>query len=290
MSKILPIISTKGGAGKSTQAGNIAGFCADAGLNVLLIDGDHSQPTASSLFRLEYEAPNGLFELLMQLVDLSQPESIISKSAIPNLDVIVSNDPHDRLPAAILHAPDGRMRLRNILQHLLFTSYDIIIIDSKGAASVMLETILLAATDFAIGVIKPILPDTREFLRGTLGLIGGLVPLTNYGITIPSVRILANCVEDTVLDRTTLNELSQIIENKTYPFSDAISLSLLDTTIPKLEIFKNGHAQGQPVHRLEYRTSRKTPAAAVIVHHLVSELFPQWVTHFDNVLLREVRS
>ncbi|WP_336844089.1 ParA family protein [Providencia rettgeri] len=290
MSKILPIISTKGGAGKSTQAGNIAGFCADAGLKVLLIDGDHSQPTASSLFRLEYEAPNGLFELLMQLVDLSQPESIISKSAIPNLDVIVSNDPHDRLPAAILHAPDGRMRLRNILQHPLFAAYDVIIIDSKGAASVMLETILLATTDYAIGVIKPILPDTREFLRGTLGLIGGLVPLTSYGITLPSVRILANCVEETVLDRTTLNELTQIIESKAYPFAEAIPLSLLNTTIPKLEIFKNGHAQGQPVHRLEYRTQRKTPPAAVIIHDLACEIFPQWKTQFDRVLQQEVRA
>ena len=290
MSKILPIISTKGGEGKSTQAGNIAGFCADAGLKVLLIDGDHSQPTASSLFKLEYEAPNGLFELLMQLADLSHPDSIISKSVIPNLDVIVSNDPHDRLPAAILHAPDGRMRLCNILKHPLFTAYDVIIVDSKGAASVMLETILLAATDCAIGVIKPILPDTREFLRGTLGLMGRLVPLTTYGIVIPSVRILANCVEDTVLDKTTLNELTQIIGNKAYPYSDTISLSLLDTTIPKLEIFKSGHAQGQPVHRLEYRTQRKTPAAAVIIHHLVSELFPEWKARFDDVLVREVRA
>ena len=38
----------------------------------------------------------------------------------------------------------------------------------------MQETILLAAAD-AVRIIKPILPDTREFLRGTLGLIGGLV-------------------------------------------------------------------------------------------------------------------
>ncbi|MBB7457518.1 ParA family protein [Escherichia coli] len=289
MSKIVPIISTKGGAGKSTKAGNIAGFCADAGLKTLLIDGDHSQPTASSLFKLEYEAPNGLFELLMQLIDLSRPDTIISRSVIPNLDIIISNDPHDRLPAAILHAPDGRMRLRNILQHPLFASYDVIIIDSKGAASVMLETILLAATDYAVGIIKPILPDTREFLRGTLGLIGGLVPLTAYGIPLPAIRILANCVEDTVLDRATLTELTQIIDQKAYPFAESISLSLLKTAVPKLEIFKNGHAQGQPVHRLEYRTQRKTPAAAVIMHHLVSELFPEWKTRFDDVLKREVR-
>ncbi|HDK1042657.1 ParA family protein, partial [Escherichia coli] len=44
---ILPVVSTKGGEGKSTQSANLAGFLADAGLRTLLIDGDHAQPTAS---------------------------------------------------------------------------------------------------------------------------------------------------------------------------------------------------------------------------------------------------
>lgn len=83
------------------------------------------------------------------------------------------------------------------------------------------------------------------------------MPLTAYGIPLPAIRILANCVEDTVLDRATLTELTQIIDQKAYPFAESISLSLLKTAVPKLEIFKNGHAQGQPVHRLEYRTQRK---------------------------------
>jgi hypothetical protein len=178
------MVSTKGGEGKSTQSANLAGFLADAGKKTLLIDGDHSQPTASSIFSLEYEAPNGLYELLMKTVDLNHPEQIISRSVIPNLDIIVSNDPHDRLSSAMLHAPDGRMRLKNVLQHPLFNEYDVIVIDSKGAASVMLELILVASTEFAVGVIKPILPDTRKFLRGTLGLMEGLLPLTSYGIAL----------------------------------------------------------------------------------------------------------
>lgn len=41
--KVLPVISSKGGVGKSTKAANLAGFFADAGLKTLLIDGDHSQ-------------------------------------------------------------------------------------------------------------------------------------------------------------------------------------------------------------------------------------------------------
>nr|WP_159464901.1 ParA family protein [Scandinavium goeteborgense] len=281
--RVVPVTSTKGGEGKSTQAGNLAGFLADAGLRTLLIDGDHSQPTASSIFALEYEAPCGLYELLMQSVDLCQPEQIISRSFIPNLDVIISNDPHDRLPVAMLHAPDGRLRLRNVLQHALFTQYDVIIVDSKGAASVMLELILLAATEFTLGVIKPILPDTREFLRGTLGVLEGLLPLTGFGIQLPAVRILTNCMEYTNLDWQTLESLRSIITNGQYLRADAFDVSLLDTIIPKLEIYKMGHASGQPVHRLEKTTTRtSTPAAADTMYMLACELFPGWKAVFDR--------
>ncbi|MFP1742915.1 ParA family protein [Lonsdalea quercina] len=288
--QIVPMVSTKGGEGKSTQSANLAGFLADSGKKTLLIDGDHSQPTASSIFALEYEAPSGLYELLMKSVDLNQPEHIISRSVIPNLDIIVSNDPHDRLSSAMLHAPDGRMRLRNVLQHPLFQGYDVIIIDSKGAASVMLELILLASTEFSVGVIKPILPDTREFLRGTLGLMEGLLPLTCYGISLPRIRILTNCMEFTNLDQQTLESLNNIIANGLYTRADQFNVSLLDTLIPKLEIYKMGHACGQPVHRLERTTTRtSTQAAAVTMHSLACELFPQWKERFDDVLSREVR-
>ncbi|MBE3175456.1 ParA family protein [Enterobacter cloacae complex sp. P29RS] len=284
--RVVPVISTKGGEGKSTQSANLAGFLADAGKKVLLIDGDHSQPTASSIFSLEYEAPNGLYELLMKTVDLARPDQIISRSVINNLDIIVSNDPHDRLSSAMLHAPDGRMRLRNVLQHPLFQDYDVIIIDSKGAASIMLELILLASSSFAVGVIKPILPDTREFLRGTLGLMEGLLPLAVYGIAMPQVRILTNCMEYTNLDWKTLESLQGIIENGQYLRADAFDVSLLNTIIPKLEIYKLGHASGQPVHRLETTTTRtSTPAAADTMYDLACELFPDWTADFD--LLRK---
>ncbi len=141
---VISIISTKGGEGKSTHAANLSGFCADAGLKTLLIDGDYAQPTASSYYHLKYEAPCGLYELLMQTADLNQPQQLISHTSITNLDLIISNDPHEQLKTAMMHAPDGRFRLRNLLQHPLFTDYDVIIIDSQGARSIMLELVMLA--------------------------------------------------------------------------------------------------------------------------------------------------
>ncbi|WP_038913050.1 MULTISPECIES: ParA family protein [Pectobacteriaceae] len=281
---VIPVISTKGGEGKSTQAANLAGFLADAGLITLLIDGDYSQPTASSIYALEYEAPYGLFELLMQTADLGQPDTVISRTVIKNLDLIISNDPDDRLSNAMLHAPDGRMRLRNILQHPSFQKYDVIIIDSKGAAGVMVELVVLAATESVLGVIKPILPDVREFMRGTVRLISRLLALQAYGIKVPSIKILTNCIENTSLDKATLDELTQIIEQKKYPQPEHIAVSVLQTKIDQLEVYKRGHALGQPVHRLEYKTDRKSPAAAVTIHSLACELFPEWKERFDSVL------
>ncbi|MBI6550566.1 ParA family protein [Xenorhabdus lircayensis] len=287
---ILPIISPKGGEGKSTHAANLAGFFADAGLRVLLIDADYSQPTASSIFPLNYEAPAGLYELLMQTVDLNQSEQIISRSTIKNLDVLISNDPGEFLVTAMLHAPDGRLRLRNVLQHPLFSQYDVIFIDSKGATGVMTELAVLTATHGVLGIIKPILPDVREFFRGTLNMLTRLRSFENYGIHLPLIQILVNCIENTNLDRDTLYELTDIINNRRY---DASALGgrqvyqLLETRIDQLDIYKLGHVSSQPVHRLEYKTNRKSPAAAQTIHRLACELVPLWAEKFDAVLVEK---
>ncbi|SUB29257.1 putative ATPase [Yersinia pseudotuberculosis] len=259
---VIPIISTKGGEGKSTQAANLAGFLADAGLKVLLIDGDYAQPTASSIFALTYEAPCGLFELLMQTADLNDPSRIISNSTITNLDVIVSNDPNAQLPTAMLHAPDGRLRLRNVLQHSLFQRYDAIIIDSQGARSIMLELIVLAATQTAVGVVKPVLPDVREFIRGTINMIENLLPFSALGVKLPEIQILINCMKYTRLARETYQQLEKIINDGRYSaHSQKIHVSLLNTFIYDLEIYVEGHAVGQPAHRLE-----KKPDESVTPH------------------------
>ncbi|MDE9493760.1 ParA family protein [Xenorhabdus bovienii] len=287
---ILPIISPKGGEGKSTHAANLAGFFADAGFRVLLIDADYSQPTASSIFPLDYEAPAGLYELLMQTVDLNQPEQIISRSTINNLDILISNDPDELLPTAMLHAPDGRLRLRNVLQHPLFSQYDIIFIDSKGATGVMSELVVLAATQGVLGVIKPILPDVREFLRGTLRMLIRLRPFENYGVRLPTIQILVNGVEGTNLDRDTLSELTEIIRHQRYDTSALGGrqvYQLLETRIDLLDIYKLGHVRAQPVHRLEYKTPRKSPAAAITMHRLACELVPLWAEKFDAVLIEQ---
>ncbi|VXD06534.1 Tyrosine-protein kinase CpsD [Enterobacterales bacterium 8AC] len=286
---VISIISTKGGEGKSTHAANLGGFCADAGLKTLLIDGDYAQPTASSYYHLQYEAPFGLYELLMQTTDLNQPQQLISHTSITNLDLIISNDPHEQLKTAMMHAPDGRFRLRNLLQHPLFTDYDVIIIDSQGARSIMLELVMLATNHTALAMIKPIVPDVREFLRGTIPLMEGLLPYKDFGITLPPVKILVNCMDYTNLAKEALTAITKIVNDGTYSSSD-IPVSMLATQIYDLDVYILGHSLSQPAHRLEYQTNRKTPPAAQSICDLACELFPEWKALFDDVLAREVRS
>ncbi|WP_036620251.1 ParA family protein [Pantoea sp. GM01] len=250
--KILPVISTKGGAGKSTQAANLCGFLADTGLKTLLIDGDFGQPTASSIYQLTYQAPSGIYELLMQSVDLGDATNIISNSFIPHLDVII--------------------------------------IDSQGARSVMLELIALAATDTTIGIVKPVQPDIREFLRGAIAMFEQLRSLSPYGIALPAIRILVNCMDYTSLAKTTLGQLETIVsEGKYSPYADEILVSLLNTQIYDLDIYKAGHFAGEPAHRLETQIRRKSDSALQTMHNLACELFPEWRGQFDALLSRSVK-
>ncbi len=281
---VVSIISTKGGEGKSTHSANLAGLCADAGLSTLLIDGDFAQPTASGYYSLSYEAPCGLYELLMQTADLNRPAQVISRTCIPNLDLIISNDPHEQLKTAMMHAPDGRIRLRNILQHPLFTGYDVIIIDSQGARSIMLELVLLATTHTAVAVVKPVMPDIREFLRGTVTMIEELLPYRGFGIELPPVKILVNCMDYTLLAKDALAALTGIIDAGSYSKAPVPPVTLLGTLIYDLDVYKLGHNRGQPAHRLEYQTYRKSQSAAETMHSLACELFPKWSDRFDAVL------
>lgn len=65
-------------------------------------------------------------------------EKLVSRTSIPGLDLIVSNDELGQLGTLLLHAPDGRLRMRNLLP-IFQAHYDLLLIDTQGARSVLLE-------------------------------------------------------------------------------------------------------------------------------------------------------
>lgn len=161
---VITIASTKGGSAKSTNAANIGAFCADHGLKTLLIDTD-TQPTLSAYFTLDYTAPGGIHEFLAYQ-DV-EPSHIISRTTLPNLELIQSNDPTNNVSQLLRNAPDGAIRFSFLLKKL--QGYDVIVVDTRGTRDITVDMAVLAA-DL---LFCPILPHTlsaKEFIRGTIGM------------------------------------------------------------------------------------------------------------------------
>jgi len=87
MAKSIGIVSTKGGVGKTSVTASIGAVLADMGQKVLLVDGDFQQ-SLSSYYPITKKAELGIIELITKV----SPEKCISKTDIPNLHIIQSND------------------------------------------------------------------------------------------------------------------------------------------------------------------------------------------------------
>ncbi|MGF6222576.1 ParA family protein [Pseudomonas sp. YL-218 TE3947] len=265
--RVVSVVSTKGGVGKTTVTANLGGLLADAGLRVLLLDLD-SQPTLSSYYVLNQKAVAGAYEFIA--LNLATPAQIVSKTVITGLDLIVSNDDQARLSTMLLHAPDGRLRLHNLLGNFS-PHYDVLLIDTQGARSVLLEMAILAS-DLALSPITPEMLAARELRRGTLKLLSELEPFRHLGIPPPPLRLLLNQVNTIRVDTR------MIIRGLRETFTGVNNISVLDTVVPDRVAYLNAASLGLPVHRIEVRQSRerRSPSAMETMQALAIELFPEW--------------
>jgi chromosome partitioning related protein ParA len=265
--RVVSVVSTKGGVGKTTVAANLGGLLADAGLRVLLLDLD-SQPTLSSYYALSQKASAGSYEFIA--LNLTTPAQIVSNTVIAGLDLILSNDDQGRLSTLLLHAPAGRLRLHNLLENFR-PYYDVLLIDTQGTRSVILETAILAS-DIALSPITPEMLAARELRRGTLKLLSELEPFRHLGIGPPPLRLLLNNVHALRIDTR------MIIQGLRETFADATNISVLDTVVPDRVAYLNAASLGLPVHRIETRRSRerRSLSARETMQALAIELFPEW--------------
>lgn len=273
MMLVTSIVSTKGGVGKTTIAANLGGFIADAGLRVLLIDLD-IQPTLSSYFKLKEIAPFGVYEFLSHNEqDISK---LISHTEIDRLDLIFSNDEGGQLATLLLHAPDGRFRLKNLLP-IFKEYYDLLLIDTQGARSVTLE-MAVVASDKVISPVTPEILAAREFKRGTLQLMADIKPYQHLGIDVPDIDVLINRFP------SVSNTAKSISQTLYAIFQDQEGVSLLKTEIPAIEAYLRASTQRMPVHRVEQKKpmGRRAPSASQTIQALACELFPQWESCFKN--------
>ena len=276
---ITAVVSTKGGVGKTTVEANLGAFCADAGLRTLLIDLDPAQPSLSSYYQLVEEAQGGIYDLLA--FNITESARIISSTAIPNLSLVISNDINNQLNGLLLQAPDGRLRLANLMP-AFEEHFDLVLIDTQGARSAMLEMVVLAS-DLVISPLLPNMLAAREFSRGTMQMLDGLRAYGRLGMKIPPVRIVINNLDHTA-------DAQMIEQSVREIFQDNHEINVLDCIIPAAVVFRSAASQGIPAHRLEYRqpSNRKSPAAIVILRQLAIELFPQWTERFEAITEEKV--
>lgn len=254
-------VSTKGGVGKTTCTANTGAILADLGQRVLLIDAD-VQPSLSSYYPLSAPAPLGLAELITQ----PTTTDVISRTAIENLDVVVSNDPKGELQNWLLYTLDGRVRLKHILARL-DEAYDFILIDTQGAVGPLQDAAVLAA-DLLVSPIPPEVLSAREFCRGTLDMLDRLRPGAYMGAPVPPLKGLVYRQDRTADARRIVQEL------RTLSFGPSRGqITILDTAIPNVVAYREAATRQIPVHRWEPRHASAANARETMLA-LVHELFP----------------
>ncbi|MDU8924284.1 ParA family protein [Pasteurellaceae bacterium LIM206] len=259
---IVTVMSTKGGVTKSTNVANIGAFCADHGIRTLMIDTD-TQPTVSSYYHIDDQSSFGLYELFNR-PDLHYSK-LISKTEFPNLDIIQSNDPNDRLTTDLKNNPAGVLLFNKLIHQI--DDYDLVIIDTRGTRGITVDMTVLAC-DLVISPIKPELVSAREFVRGTLNLYQSLEIFTEYGLTLPPLKAVINCLDHTKDAKEIVESLYGVFANTPNPH-----IELVGFTIPYRVAYREAASRSLPVHRHSKKEAEN-------IRKLCTLLFPHWADKF----------
>jgi chromosome partitioning related protein ParA len=265
-SKIYGIICTKGGVGKTTITANLGAILADMNQRVLLVDADPQQ-SLSRVYPLEYQAPFGL----TQIYRSANANQCISKTNIPNLDIVINDDPQGEHITTFLR--ESVTHFQHLYVAMQALDYDYILIDTQGAKGIIQESVIFAA-DILISPIKPQVLDTREFLHGTIELVNKFKPRPGFmsvtGRPLPPIKVLINMWDRTSTASGIANELRS-------QFDQAVDgqVTVLNTIIPLLKPYSEANGLGVPVHRHEVARTGPTKSALYTMLELIQELEPK---------------
>jgi chromosome partitioning protein len=147
MNKIICIANQKGGVGKTTTAINLSASLAAANKKTLLIDADSQGNSTSGLGidRGRYDKSNFYHAMIGQVT----LDSVIVQTALPNLDMIPSNQDLIGLEVEFVQLENREVRLRQILKSL-GRAYDFIVIDCPPSLGFMTVNALVAADSLIV--------------------------------------------------------------------------------------------------------------------------------------------
>ena len=274
MIRTFAALNSKGGVGKTTLLANLGGLLADMGARTLLVDAD-PQPSLTKYFHLSYEAPQGLVEVV---TGGTVTHLAISRTSVPNLDLIRSNDGEAQLQHWLHGRDDRRVRLARALNNpYVRDHYDFVLIDTQGAVG-PLQTAAAFAADTLISPLPPDTPSIREFRSGTL-------------------RVLQRLEQDEHEPRAELAPIQAVIcrydhsrnakallaELRT-EFDEGDRVTILDTMIPNAVAYKDAFTARTPVHMLSKTGGARYPSGFEVMHRIVWELMPDLYGNFAGRL------
>jgi chromosome partitioning related protein ParA len=267
-------LNSKGGVGKTTLLANLGGLLADMGARTLLVDAD-PQPSLTKYFGLSYEAPEGLVEVVTggTVTHLS-----ISRTSVPSLDLIRSNDGEAQLQHWLHGRDDRRVRLATALNNpYVRDHYDCVLIDTQGAIG-PLQTAAAFAADTLISPLPPDTPSIREFRSGTLRVLQRLEqdPDEPRAELAPIQAVICR-YDHSRNAKALLTELRN-------EFSEGDRVTILNTMIPNAVAYKDAFTARMPVHAVNKSGGSRYPSGYEVMHRIVWELMPELYGNFAGRL------
>ena len=149
--RVMAVYHLKGGVGKTATTVNLAYLSAASGLKTLVCDLD-PQSSATYYFRVKPRLKNAGKVYLKGRARISNN---IKGTDYDRLDLLPADWSHRHLASALGQVKRSRKRLREILAPFR-DEYDMIVLDSPATATLLAESILVAA-DL---VLVPVVPST----------------------------------------------------------------------------------------------------------------------------------
>jgi chromosome partitioning protein len=228
---VITIANQKGGVGKTTTAINLASALAFMGHKVLLVDTDPQAHSTLSCLPDPSKYEKSLFDAL---INPGLPiSSIIVKSTIPGLDLILSRISMAKLEPTLLGEIDGHFRLKDALQPIR-NNYQFIFIDTPPTLGLITVNSLVAADSVLIPIQSSYL-----CLEGTDDLLETIEKVKR--VANPNLEIIGVVI--TLFDRRTnlakdvVKRIRQVFGPKVFKTFVSKSVKLEESPAYKESIF-----------------------------------------------------
>lgn len=252
MSKVMALVSQKGGVGKSTVALNLATTFAEQGRRVLLVDLDPQGALGLSLRRADAEW-QGMTEHLMLGTPLTD---VMVKTKLPGLSLL----PRGKLDALDALEFENAVGAPGLLEQVfepVREAFELIIVDTPSGLGAVPRA-ALRASDWAVGVVQCEVLSLRS-LQQLLRLMDGIRERDN-----PTLSVLAFLL--TMVDlgvSTSVNVASELWSG----FD-----GLLETHVPRSPIFLQASEAGLPLSHLDGPRSAEVRRFSMLVQELEAKM------------------